>query len=103
MKRKIAFICLLVMLVTLVGCGEEPGTELIGRWRSSGGGNIITFQEEGVLRYENIGNFIEKGTWRVDSNKLELVLDGDKKVYEYSVQDDVLRLTIDGETSKWYK
>ncbi len=63
MKKLIAIVCVAAILLAFAACSSKED-ELLGTWRSPGGGFTLTFYSDGTYKYTNLGNFSTKGTWK---------------------------------------
>ncbi len=97
MKKLIAIVCVAAILLAFAACSSKED-ELLGTWRSPGGGFTLTFYSDGTYKYTNLGNFSTKGTWKISNGKLGL--DGAEGI-EYRVEDNKLILTANGQSETW--
>ena len=96
MKRKILSIALLlVLIISVTGCGKNQKNELVGTWKNDtyfeGYEFIYTFNEDGTGKYDAAGT-VMNFTYKVNGNKIS---------FEYTDEDmETLDTTfsIDGDT-----
>ena len=110
-KKYLLLITLFVSLFLFVGCGKEK-SELVGTWKGLTDGEsreyqmetTYTFDDDGTVKYSNEYGFDSTGTYKIDGNKVTIKLTtwDKEKVYEFSIKDDKLTLTIDDQISPTY-
>ena len=88
MKKSLIACLLVVLCLTVVGCGKKDG--LVGEWAyGSGSTYVFTFNEDKTCSYAG-----RKCTYTVDGDKLSILYEGDTVAFEttYVIEDN--KLTI---------
>jgi hypothetical protein len=85
MKRLFAMICVLILVLSLVGCDLNTRNNLIGRW--AGEQIELVFHRDGTVTVDDdMNNYTGELSWEVKDGKL--IIDG--KGYEISLIGQVL-------------
>ncbi len=103
MRKILGLVCVLSLLLSLAACGAKPSEELVGTWRTSGGGSSIIFYEDGAFKLSNLGGSTVRGSWDISGSELTLDVDGEEITYDYSVRGDALTLTSDNDIAVFYR
>lgn len=107
-KRMISFLCIIIMIFTLIACQQNSST-IIGKWHpnESDQSDYFEFKEDGTISTMISGITID-GTYQLDENKitmsftmLEETLLSEEGTYK--IKDDQFIITIDNQDQVFTK
>ncbi len=104
MKKAIAWICMIALLIAMVACDSiSNGEELIGIWKTSGGGFSLQFFKDGTFKITNHNTGASGyGEWETSGNILVLIGDNEQNS-TYEIAGDRLIITINQQEEIWYR
>lgn len=101
MKKIIAMLCLLALLISLTAC-SSPEDELVGKWYIERNDVLyFTFYSDGTCKVH--GKY-GTGKWSVTDGVLKLVdFYGQTTTFDYTVKGDVLTINANGNVTEMYR
>ncbi len=86
---------ILLLCLTLAGC--QPGQALVGTWTGDETvGVTLKFDESGLMTLTLMGQTVS-GEYQVKGANIELIREGNTMDIPYSIQKDVLTVTLGGQ------
>lgn len=104
MKTKLAFVLLMCMALSVVGCGTGSQNPLVGKWEAGQAGFKLQaeFTPDGKARISMFGKTFE-GTYKLNGDELEWTLNGTTTKSKVKVNAKELELTSEGKTITYKK
>lgn len=87
MKKIVLLITFTLLILVMVGCGKET---IIGRWYDEESDLRVKFLEDNTCEFANV-----KADYRIEDDKLILIVDGVEQVMTYTLEGDDLELIFD--------